>query len=403
MLKTHALVIIVLLFTACSTEDITNEQIDKQITLVETETIKQSPLQQNIELSSGQIIPHTKIPLFTSLPLEVTDVHVNVGEKVQRGDILLTLNDEKIRYQVNQAREAVNELEKGLNEAIQFNQTIKNNVTDIKALEDDIRQSIEQSQALVQSFSSEEEIPLLNILQSSLEVSIKQAELTQKAGFLSQAIPINTFEIEAQLKNAKENLRQAEETLEATKLTAPITGVVAQLDAVQGQTILPNQPIVLIADLMQMNATFSVNNYQMMQLQQGMKAQINVPGLAEPVTGEIKTISPLVNPETNSFVVQIPLNNEDLVLKGGMRVTAQVHIEEVKDSLVIPTEALLFGEDGPYTFVVKGTQVRRQPVKLGVRNNNLHQVISGLNSGDLVVTTGKHRLVEGSEIKIRSE
>jgi multidrug efflux pump subunit AcrA (membrane-fusion protein) len=86
-----------------------------------------------------------------------------------------------------------------------------------------------------------------------------------------------------------------------------------------------------------------------------------------------------------------------------MRVTALVNLGDIKETTVIPAAALLFDNNDPYTFVVEDSIVRRQPLELGTRDKHIYQVLSGVEVGDVVVTTGKQRVTDGSKITTQSE
>ena len=392
-----------LILAACSTEDITSDQVERQQLLVEVESINRSSINETLELS-GQLLPKTQVPLLTTMPLEVVKVHVEVGQAVEKGEPLIILNAEEARRQVNLAREAVEKLEQGLSQAQQINQSLETNVNHLRELEDELSKSISRSQEMIEAINPDElEGSLTEVLQASLDVSLKQAELTQAAGSAGSLAPINTIELEAQIQQANEVVRQAEAVLQSTRITAPISGIVTQLDVSAGQTAIPNQPLAIIAHLAEVDATFSVNSFQVARLSPGMSATLEVAGINEQITSEVSIVSPVVNSQTNSFPVQIPVNNDSLQLKGGMRVTAFIDLETIKEALVIPTDAILYEDGKPYTFIVEGTTVRRQPLELGTRDGNIIEILSGLSDQDQVVTSGKERLTDGAAITIQSE
>ncbi|WP_332689188.1 efflux RND transporter periplasmic adaptor subunit [Halalkalibacter lacteus] len=397
------ILIILLVLSACSTDDITNDQIGHQRLLVEVDSINRSSIKQTLELS-GQLSPKKQIPLVTMMPLEVTNVHVEVGQAVDRGDLLITLNNEEATRQVAQAQSVVEELERSLVQARQLNLSIEENLENVKELEQQLQSSIVSSQEIIEELNKEDlEGSLVDLLQASLEVSLKQAELAQATSNIRSISPANTLEIKAQITNAKEAVRQAEQAVQATKLTAPIAGVVTQLDVSAGQTALSNHPLIVVSDLAQMDATFSVNSFQVAKLSPRLTAKLAVAGMPKTFEAEVASISPVINPQTNTFMVQIPLTNESMHFKGGMRVNATIDLGTISKALVIPAEAILYEDGKPYTFVLNDQVATRQTIKLGSRDGDLIEVISGLKEKDQVVTTGKERLTDGAEITIRSE
>ncbi|MFC0469544.1 efflux RND transporter periplasmic adaptor subunit [Halalkalibacter kiskunsagensis] len=395
--------IFLLFITACSTDDITSDQIERQRLLVDIESIKRSSIKQALELS-GQLLPKNQVPLVTMMPLEVTSVHVEVGQAVDQGDLLISLSDEEASRQLSQAQNVVEELERSLGQAKELNHSIEQNIGNVKELEQQLQNSINRSQKMIAELNHKDsEGSLVDILQATLEVSLKQAEIAQATSQIGTISPVNTLEIEAQISNAKEAVRQAKQALQATKLTAPIAGVVSQLDVSAGQTALPNHSLAVISDLSQMDATFSVNSFQVAKLSPGLSAELTVTGILETFEAEIARVSPVINPQTNAFTIQIPINNESLQLKGGMRVNATINLNTIYKALVIPAEAVLYENGEPYTFVVHDQLATRHKIELGSRDGDLIEVVSGLEEKDQVVTVGKDRLTDRAEITIRSE
>ena len=401
MKKWLLLVFIFICLSACATEDITSDQMDRQRLLVDVVNIEQSSIIQKLDLS-GQLLPRNQIPLVITLPLEVKEVFVEVGQTVQAGERLLTLDDGEALRQLNQARSVVTQLEKALAQAKELNQTITSNIGDVQKLQQELQDSIERSRTVIDELNRDElEESLITLLQTSLEVSLNQAELAQTAS-AGNFTPANTIELEIQLQNAQNAVKQAEEAVQSSTIVAPITGVVSQVDVTVGQTALPSQPLVIISDLAHMDAVFSVNSFQVAKLTSGLSATLSITGIDDSVTGTISTISPVIHPQSNSFSVTVPLNNESLRFKGGMRANAVIDLDTIAEALVVPANGLLYDNGEPYVFVVTENTVRRQELELGSREGESIEVISGLEENDQVVTTGKERLTEGSEITIRS-
>ncbi|OLO37156.1 hypothetical protein BTR23_13550 [Alkalihalophilus pseudofirmus] len=396
-------VFLIVFFVGCGTDDITSDSTERQSLLVSVEQAEQSTIRQSLELN-GQMIPKDQVPLFTVTPLEVKNVHKSVGDTVKKGELLVTLDTELAREQVNQAKNAVAELEKALEQARELNRTAQNEIKQLQTLQQEMQQSLNTTRSTLENLDEENaDVALLEFIRSSLELSLKQAELSQAAGNLQQIPAINTMELEIQLETAKQNVRQAEKGLQATELTAPITGIIAQMEVTVGQMAVPNSPIAVIVNLDPVIAMFSANSFQISKLQQGMDVDITINGLNETFPNSITTVSPVINPQTNTFTVEAEIENPDLLIKGGMRATAMVDLGTIDEATVIPIDSVLYEDNKAYVYKVADTSVVRQSVELGSREGNLIEVLEGIEVNDSVVTTGKERLTEGAQITIRSE
>lgn len=394
---------ILLLSTACSTDDITSDSNEGQYVPVEVATVEEIDLEKTLEIS-GQAMPNTIIPLFTPTPLEVIEINTKVGNRVNVNDILLKLNDEMASMQVNQAKKVVSELENGITKAKALQESSKESVDTLKQIEMELEESVNRARTLINELNEEEtDTTLTTVIQEALEITLKQTELAQAAGKATAIPQINVSELEMQLEAAKQNVKQAEKALNATKLSAPIDGVIAELNVSKNQIALPNTPIATIVNLDPIIATFFVNSYQVVQLEPNMKATIQVEGISDPFTSEIKTVSPTVNPQSNLFEVEIPISNVEEQIKGGMRLTAAVSLGNIARALVIPVDSILYDDNKPYVYIVDKDTAIRKDITLGIIKDEIIEVVDGLNLNDRVVTRGKERLNDGTEIKIRNE
>lgn len=393
----------ILFLAACSTDDIASDSEVSQFIPVEVAQVQELDLEKTLDLN-GQALPSTIIPLFTPSPLEVQDVQVKVGDKVTTGDLLIKLDQTQVKSQVEQAKKVVTELEKGISKAKELQASNQQSIQELKVMEQELEKSLTNTRSLIEDLGEEDSTTtILTVIQEALEFSLKQAELAQAAGRLNAFPQINVNELEMQLDVAKGNVKQLERALEATKLTSPIEGVVAELNVIKDQLALPNTPLATIVNLNPINATFFVNSYEVTKLQPGMTATIEVEGLRDSFISEIETVAPTINPQTNLFEVKISIPNDQHVIKGGMRISAYVHLENIERALVIPIDSVLYSDNEPYVFIVEEDTSIHKNIVLGMRSGIYVEVVEGLQNGQRVVTRGKERLTDGSEITIRNE
>jgi len=78
-------------------------------------------------------------------------------------------------------------------------------------------------------------------------------------------------------------------------------------------------------------------------------------------------------------------------------------LEEINDAILIPEQAILTAKDYSYVFVVDKDTAKLQKITMGVNNDGNTQILSGINSGDMVVTLGHEKLKDGSKIQIIQE
>ncbi|WP_226682697.1 efflux RND transporter periplasmic adaptor subunit [Sutcliffiella horikoshii] len=406
MLKKYWLLpaMFVLLFsTACSQKEITSQNTESNKIPVTIAEVTEKNISNTIELV-GLAVPETQVPLLTTSPLTVESVHVKIGDIVKKGDLIVSLDSDAATEQVTQAQSAVTELENALSKMKEMQEAAENqaSVSDIPKLQEELNQSLEKSQALLDGVDTGA-VTSLDLVQSTVDVMVKQAQLATAASQVQQMPTFNTMEVEAQLSQARQGLKQAQQMADATSITSPIDGIVSELNVVNDGIASPNVPIGTIIQLHNIAATFQVNSYQVSKLKAGQDATINFEGLADSFESKIETVSPTVNQQTNMFSVTIPVSNTDLAIKGGMRATAYVAVDNLEAQTVVPMDAILYEEENPYVYVIEENKAVRQEVQTGFRDNEFMQILKGVSKGQKVAVNGKERLKDGAEITEQSE
>ncbi|WP_246938604.1 efflux RND transporter periplasmic adaptor subunit [Bacillus pinisoli] len=385
------------LLSGCTTKEITKQDTASEQLPVKVEPALTKAISNSIQLN-GLAVPHVQVPLFTAQPLNVQKVHVKIGDVVNENDVLISLDPEAALKQLSQAQDTVVKLQSALNTAKQAIPS-EDQLVELDQLQKEIEEILTRTTELITQIQ-EGEVSTEDVLKQSLEVSIKQAQLANATSQLQPVSQATITELEAQLSQAKQAVDQAKELVAAAEIKSPINGIVASMNVVEKGLATPTLPLVTIIELTEIDATFQVNSFEVVRISPGTEVSLTFTGIEEPYIGKVETISPSVNPETNMFTVTIPVANTDNKIKGGMKATATIKIDEVEQALVIPIEAVLYEDNSPFVYIaVEGTAVKKS-IETGIRDGEFIQVVSGLNLDEQVITEGKERLKDGDDIYV---
>lgn len=177
---------------------------------------------------------------------------------------------------------------------------------------------------------------------------------------------------------------------QALKVVSPIAGEVVQTNIVIGQYMKSDaEPLAIVAELSRVWVVAQVKEKNIGSIQKDDKVEIRTDAYPEQViTGHISHISELLDEETRSVQVLIVCDNQDRKLKPGM--FTNVHfINSPRESIVIPSTALLQNEDKSYVLVQenKGVFVKR-PVEAVTANQYELLITKGLKTGDVIISEG---------------
>jgi membrane fusion protein, multidrug efflux system len=201
-------------------------------------------------------------------------------------------------------------------------------------------------------------------------------------------------------ESAKAAYQLAKLELSYTNISAPISGVIAQRIAKQGNLIQMNAPVYRIVDTSRLEAVLSVPEREMSRIKQGMPVTLLVDALpGQFFNGSIDRVAPVVDIGSGTFRVVCAFES-DSALRAGMFGRMNVVYEQRDNALTIPRTALLEDEGEPAVYVVREKKAVRVPLKLGFVNGEIAEVVSGLKAGDQVVTAGKVAIRDGSEVQV---
>jgi len=207
-----------------------------------------------------------------------------------------------------------------------------------------------------------------------------------------------------QLTSAKGKYQGAEAQLGYSEIHSPISGVVADRPLYPGEMAAAGTPLLTVMDISQVIAKAHIPQPEAAVLKVGDKATITAPGEETSVEGKVSIISPALDPNSTTVEVWVQAKNPKEHLKPGTSVQVSMVAQSIADALIIPSVALLTGDDGATTVMVVGSDERahQKPVKVGIRQGDQVQITDGLQAGDRVVASGAYGLPDNTKIKVET-
>jgi multidrug efflux pump subunit AcrA (membrane-fusion protein) len=138
------------------------------------------------------------------------------------------------------------------------------------------------------------------------------------------------------------------------------------------------------------------------QMKVGDEAQIQVPGIADPVPAKVSLISPALDPGSATVEIWVKADNKAGKLKVGTPVKTLITGKTADKAWKIPNSAVLTAQDGSKSVMVVGSDgaAHKKAVTLGIGNGEDVQVVSGVSASDMVITGGAYGLDEGTKVKV---
>jgi RND family efflux transporter MFP subunit len=284
----------------------------------------------------------------------VSAVHVNEGDRVQAGQLLLELDPQKRDLAAQQADQQVRHAQAALNEALLKLQRRRN---------------------LAEKETISEEV-------------LDSAQL---------AVDLAT----AAYQRAMAGAQLAKRELSDTRIVSPTAGLVDIRDVEVGEPVQAGASLVTLQAVQGLRVQTWVSESDIALISAGSPARVTVSGLAgREYAASIEWVGVNADPATGNFPVKLILAGDTDSLRPGMTARAELQGIRVADALLLPEAALVDRNRRRVVFVVEqGVAHMREPLLAAGFSNRL-QILEGLAAGDTVVVAGQSLLLDGTAVTV---
>jgi len=209
-------------------------------------------------------------------------------------------------------------------------------------------------------------------------------------------------EAERRLAEARSELAAAETALSLLQITAPLAGTVVKVNSEPGGAVESNTVLATIIDLDRLVAALNVPSREAALVKVAQTARIE----GFPVSGTVVFLGAKIDDKTDTLPVRISIPAGS-GLRPGQFLSARILCEEHADCLAVPEAAVIadtVGGEAGTIVVVEGDLAVRKPVRLGLRENGLVEVIAeGLKEGQMIVTVEAYAVPDKARIRVVKE
>lgn len=237
------------------------------------------------------------------------------------------------------------------------------------------------------------------------EVALRRSTDLLQRGNVSQAA---LDQAKSQYDVAKAGVVRAQAAIDYKIIRAPFDGLLGTRDVEVGQYISPGQKLAELTDLSQLYMNFTLPEQQRPRLAVGQAVELFVDAHPDKkFLGKVSVINPQIDANARSVKLQAVTDNKDGLLSPGMYTHATVLLPPLPDVITVPETALVNSLYGDFVYVAtkdtkdgkERTVAKRTPVTAGQRYEG-RVVVTGLKDGDRVVATGLTKVQDGGEITL---
>jgi len=217
----------------------------------------------------------------------------------------------------------------------------------------------------------------------------------------------------AEQRQTEANVGEIKATIQRKTIRAPFSGILGIRQVNLGQYMSAGTPIVSLQALNPIYANFNVPQQVMSQMRPGQTIKISTDGSsAHEYTGRVNALDSTVDESTRNVQVQATLANPENKLRPGMFVQVEVGVGAQRSLFPLPASSINYAPFGDSVYIVtdlKGPDgktyrgVRQQFVKIAGARGDQVGIVSGLNQGDEVVTSGAFKLRNGAAVAVNNK
>jgi membrane fusion protein, multidrug efflux system len=336
------------------------------------------PIRQDLDVRleyTADISPNQTVNLFSRVDGYIAKMHVDKGDRVKTGQLLVEIDHTDYIHAVNRAKA---NLAAAKAEVFRQEANIRN-----------AKLTLDRMKALIkEQFVSQQD---LDTAQVNYDVASAQIETYR-----------------AQVQQMEVALQQAETNLTYSYIRAPFAGYVAERNLDPGayvtsstaSTSTMSRGILSLHDIETVRILVEVVEKDIPLVKIGQPAEVRAEAYPDRrFTGQVTRTVQALNKNTRAMTVEVDLPNKDQLLKGGMFARVAIMVGVHPKAIQIPIDAVTRLEENQYVYVVRDGKAHQVPVELGGRDENRIEITNGLTGVEQVILSGKDLVSEGTAVE----
>ena len=366
---------------------------------------------------TGDVLPNRQTPIFAKTSGYIRAIHVDRGQFVQAGTLLVEIEPTEMEHALDQSRAALASAEASLQVARSNLESAKANLLNQQALlakaqavlANDKRQAERLAELFGKGLVAAQDRDNARTTYEASRAGVSAQEAQVEAARVQIATAESQVRLsQAQIEQQRSAQRMAQMHLDDTRIVAPFSGFISQrnLDvgaAVSNQAAATSNASIGIVTLQEINPVkvqLEVPERDVARVAVGNEVRLTTDAyVGRRFSGKVARVVHALDPRTRTMGVEIDIPNPENFLKPGMYARVELLVEVRPDALLVPLEVLTGAEGRPTVLIVRDGKVVAAPVELGPTDGPLVQVTKGVEPDTEVILQGKDLVRDGMAVR----
>lgn len=354
--------------------------------------------------ATGSLAADEQTDVAPTVAGKVVAVGVDLGSYVQKGAVLVRLDDrdarirlEQTQAQVMQAQAAVRQAEEriGVRAGQKFDPANVPDVRSARAALDLSEKQLRRQERLLESG---------DVSRSSYDQQKAQRDQLQQQYDLALNLARQNYAAiqtaRASVASAQTQVEQARKSIADAVVLAPISGYVSDRPADLGEYMSTSSKIATLVRTNPMRMRIDIPEQAISSVRVGQSVSLSTSAYADRTfSGHIARVSPNITPTSRTLTVEAEIENGDGALKPGQFATVRILQPQTEPAVLVPQRAVKTENGVSHVFVIRNGHAEQRPVQLGQAEGDLIEIKSGVAADEQVATSNVDQLSDGIAVR----
>jgi RND family efflux transporter MFP subunit len=343
--------------------------------------------------ANGELFAEEQAQLSTKVPGRVTKLVVDLGSVVRQGDLIAELEKRDYEFRLAQAAALVEQTRARLGIQHQQSDEVKPEET---AIVREAAAALKEARFIMETtrrLSEEGVVSRIDFEKAQVRAQGTEARY--------QAALEDVMQLRSQLAERRAQLALAQQQLADATIVAPFDGAITRRIASLGEFLPVNAPVVTLVRQSPLRVRLEVPEREAARVAKGQRIEVQLEGSPVAHPGRVVRISPAIEAQNRSLVVEGEIPNENRVLRPGAFVRGVIIVNPAARGFAVPRSALVSFAGIERVFVVKDGKLEDRVAVTGRRlDEDRVEIADGLAEGDLVVVNANDRMSRGQRVRV---
>lgn len=344
--------------------------------------------------ANGELFAEELTNVTNKVPGRILKLNVDLGSVVKEGDVLAELEKDDYRFRLQQTEALVDQIRARLGLLNKkTDDVVPEQVAVVKEADAALREAkfiLDTTERLAKDgVVSRIEFEKANVRAQGVEARY-------------QAAMSEVMQLRSQLSERRAQLALVRQQLEDTSIRAPFSGAITRRQGSIGEFLPVNAAVVTLVRQNPLRVRLGVPERQASRVRQGQPIEIRMEGQTERFMGRVVRLSPAIDVQNRSLMIEGEIPNPTGLLRPGSFVEGSIVVNGSGMGVAVPTTAVVGFAGIDRTFIVKNSVLEDRVVRTGRRMpDGRVEILEGLAEGDQLVAKAGDRMAKGQRVRVR--